>query len=94
MDGEGQLNVGVLRLIDGSSRQCLDGQDLEGHEERRGVDRDVLTDVEMDLQGIHQQRECRGGLVLNLSGQLSLIVQIAASLDRLPREVITVREQI
>ena len=47
----------------------------------------------MNIQRAGQQRQCGGGLRLDLSSQLFLIVQIAAFLNRLPREVITVREQ-
>ena len=48
----------------------------------------------MNLQSIGEQRQCAGGRDLDLVGELSLIVLIATSLDRFPREVIAVREQI
>ena len=48
----------------------------------------------MNLQGIGQQRQCSGGRDIDLVGKLSLIVLIASSLDRFPREVIAVSEQI
>ena len=48
----------------------------------------------MNLQGIGQQRQCSSGRDLDLFGKLPLVVLIASFLDRFPREVIAVREQI
>ena len=76
------------------SRERRHRQSLERHEDRRGVDGHVLAHVQMDLHGIGQQRQCSTGRDLDLVGELSLIVLIASSLDRLPREVIAVCEQI
>ena len=48
----------------------------------------------MNLQSIGQQRQCSSGRDVDLVGKLPLIVLIASSLDRLPREVIAIRDQI
>ena len=48
----------------------------------------------MDVQGIGEECESGGGLRLDLTGQLPLIVEISSSLDALPREIITISEQI
>ena len=76
------------------SEERRNRQTFERHEDRRSVDGHVLAHVQMNLQGIGQQRQCSSGCDLDLVGKLSLIVLIAFSLDRLPREVIAVRELI
>ena len=72
----------------------MSGDCLQCHDDGRSVHAHVLSHIQMDVQGISEQFESGGGLRLDLIGQLSLIVEIATSLDGLPREIIAISEKI
>ena len=48
----------------------------------------------MDVQGIRQEGESGRGLRLDLIGELALIVLVSSALNRLPREIVAISEQI
>ena len=84
----------MARLMKDSVGQRVNGDRRQRHEQRRAVHREILSDIQMDVQRIGQQRESGAGLRLNLAGELSLIVLISTSLNRVPREVSAIGKQI
>ena len=83
-DRRRELNATTLRLMHRLSRESRSRQRFERDKDRCSVDGHVLAHVQMNSQGIGEQRQCSGGGDLDLVGKLSLIVLIASSLDRFP----------
>jgi hypothetical protein len=66
----------------------------QGDKGRRTVRGEVLTDVQMDAQGVGEQRRGFVCLPENFIGHLFLIESIATLDNSCPREVITIGKQI
>ena len=88
------LDLAKARLSKDTVGQRMNGNCRQSHEQGRAVHRQILSHIQMDFQGIGQQRKSGARLRLDLVGELSLIVLVSTSLDRLPREVSTVGKQI
>ena len=75
-----QLDVRTAWKIQDSVGKRLERDCFERHEERRGALRRILVAIQMDVQGVGQERACGSGLRLDLVGQL-LALMVLILLD-------------
>ena len=74
--------------------ECVEGQCFQGEIDGRGVDRDVLSEIEMDVESVGEQSDDGGDLIADATCNLALIEAVATALDGVPGEVVAIGEEI
>ena len=82
--------VGPKRLVG----QCVERQSFQREIDRRGVEGEVLSEIEMHVEGVGEQGDGGRDLIGDAPCSLALIEAIATALDGVPREVVGIGEQI